>query len=249
MRLDIVTIFPAMYTGPFSESIIKRARERQFVEINLVDLRDFTHDRHRTVDDRPYGGGAGMVMKAEPLFDAVESLKTPASRVILLTPQGKPFRQADARRLSGEAHLIMVCGHYEGVDERVREALVDEEISIGDYVLTNGNLAAMVVCDAVIRLLPGVLGCDESVVEESFSEELLEYPQYTRPEVFRGMAVPEILLSGNHAAIADWRLQQARERTRQRRPDLISNQPAPTERNPHECRSENHPGIAEERHP
>lgn len=220
MRLDIVTIFPAMYTGPFTESIMKRAREKQLIEINLVDPRDFTTDRHRTVDDRPYGGGAGMVMKPGPLADAIESVKTDASLTILMTPQGEPFRQDIARSLARQDHLILVCGHYEGIDERIRESLIDLELTIGDYVLTNGNLAAMVVTDAIVRLLPGVLGSDESIVEESFSEGLLEYPQYTRPEIFRGMSVPDILLSGNHQAIAAWRHQQARERTRKRRQDL-----------------------------
>ncbi len=223
MRIDIITIFPAMFRGPLTESIIKRAQDRGQVEINLIDLRDFTTDKHRTVDDRPYGGGAGMVMKPEPLFQAVESCRRDDSKVILLCPQGDQFVQAKARTLATESHLIMVCGHYEGIDERVRLDLVDEEISIGDYVLTNGNLGAMVVTDAVVRLLPGVLGCEDSVVEESFSDGLLEYPQYTRPEVFRGRPVPDVLLSGNHQAIADWRRAQALERTRRRRPDLLEN--------------------------
>ena len=221
MRLDIITIFPAMFDGPFGESIIKRARQQGLVEINLVDLREFTTDKHRSVDDRPYGGGAGMVMTPEPLFAAVESLRHAASHVLLLTPQGRRLDQAKVIELAAREHLIPVCGHYEGVDERVRTALIDEEISLGDYILTNGNLAAMVLADAVIRLLPGVLGSENSVVEESFSDNLLEYPQYTRPEVFRGLRVPEVLLSGNHQAIAAWRREQALRRTRERRPDLL----------------------------
>lgn len=223
MRVDIITLFPAMFTGPFTESIIGRAQKHGHVEINLINLRDFTHDRHRTVDDRPYGGGAGMVLKPEPVFEAVESLRQATSRVILLSPQGRPFRQAMARELSTQTHLILVCGHYEGFDERIRIGLADAEISIGDYVLTNGSLAAMVVTDAIVRLLPGVLGCGESVDEESFSQNLLEYPQYTRPEDYRGMRVPDILLSGHHQAVADWRHEQALKRTRERRPDLLHN--------------------------
>ncbi len=223
MRLDIVTIFPAMYEGPFTESIVKRAREKGIVEVNWVNPRDFTTDRHHTTDDRPYGGGAGMVMKPEPLFAAVESVSSESSRAILLCPQGQRFNQAKAVELAQQTHLILICGHYEGVDERVRQALVDEEISIGDYILTSGNLAAMVLADAVIRLLPGALGCESSTQEESFSEDLLEYPQYTRPEVFRDMRVPDVLLSGNHQAIAEWRRREAVRRTRERRPDLFNN--------------------------
>lgn len=222
MRLDIITLFPAMFTGPFDESIVGRARRQGLIEINLINLRDFTHDKHRTVDDSPYGGGAGMVLKCEPLFEAVESLRTPTSQVILLCPQGQTLRQPVARELATESHLILICAHYEGVDERVRLALVDRVISIGDYILTNGNLAAMILVDAVVRLLPGVLGSDDSSVEESFSQNLLEYPHFTRPETFRGMQVPEILLSGNHQAIARWRHDQSLERTRERRPDLLT---------------------------
>jgi tRNA (guanine37-N1)-methyltransferase len=221
MTIDIVTIFPGMFTGVLGESILKRAQESGAVAINTVDLRDFTIDVHRSVDDRPFGGGAGMVMKPEPLFAAVESLRTEDSHVVLLTPQGEAFRQAKAAEMAARQHLIFVCGHYEGVDERVRTGLIDEELSIGDYVLTSGNLPAMVVTDAIVRLLPGVLGCDESVVEESFSDGLLEYPQYTRPREFNGEEVPEVLLSGDHAKIAAWRQQQAVERTRERRPDLL----------------------------
>lgn len=222
MRIDIITIFPDIFFGPLDESIIGRARKRGLVEINTVDLRKFTKDNHRSVDDKPYGGGPGMLMKPEPLFEAVESLAQSDSKVILTCPQGQPFNQEMAEELSLNEHLVFICGHYEGVDERVREALVDQEISIGDYVLTNGNLPAMVITDTVIRLLPGVLGTEESKDDESFAENgLLEYPQYTRPPEYRGMKVPDILMSGNHEAIAAWRQQQAVIRTRQRRPDLL----------------------------
>ena len=220
-RLDIITIFPAMYNGPFDESIVKRAREKGCIEINLVDLREFTHDRHRSVDDRPYGGGAGMLMKPEPIFEAVDTLRTPQSRIVLLSPQGQQFQQQHAEELAEAPHLIFICGHYEGVDERVCIGLADVELSIGDYILSSGNLAAMGVVDAIVRLLPGALGCEESAVKESFSDGLLEYPQYTRPDEYRGMRVPEILLSGDHAAIETWRLKMATERTRTRRPDLL----------------------------
>ncbi len=221
LEIDIVTIFPQMLDGFLSESILKKASLAGAVRVRCINLRDFTMDRHRTTDDRPYGGGPGMVMKPEPLFKAVESVKREQSRVILLTPQGRLFQQEIARTLAAEQHLIMLCGHYEGVDERVREALVDDEISIGDYVLTNGVLPAAVVTDAVVRLLPGVLGGEGATEEESFNEGLLEYPQYTRPEDFRGMQVPDILRSGNHPAIAQWRREQAVRRTRMRRPDLL----------------------------
>lgn len=221
MRIDIVTIFPDIFFGPFDESIIGRAREQKLVEINAIDLRDFTDDNRKSVDDKPYGGGPGMLMKPEPLFKAVESLKQEDSLVILTTPQGEQFKQKTAGELSDQKHLIIVCGHYEGVDERVRTELVDLEISIGDYVLTNGNLPAMVICDAVVRLLPGVLGSPESEIEESFSVGLLEYPQYTRPPEYRGIEVPEVLLSGNHKAIAEWRKNEAVKRTKERRPDLL----------------------------
>jgi len=203
------------------ESILKRARERGLVNIRVHNLRDFTHDKHRVVDDKPYGGAPGMLMKPEPIFEAVEQLQRPDSCVVLMTPQGQPLTQRRARELAGRPHLIIICGHYEGVDERVREALVDEEISIGDYVLTNGALAAAVLVDCVTRLLPGVLGDDQSAADDSFAAGLLEGPQYTRPPEFRGMKVPEVLLSGNHAAVARWRAQQARQRTRERRPDLL----------------------------
>jgi tRNA (guanine37-N1)-methyltransferase len=222
LRIDIVTIFPEVFFGPFAESVIARAVKNRIVEINTVNLRDFTHDRHRSVDDKPYGGGPGMLMKPEPFFEAVESLRTEDSYVILLSPGGEVFKQKTAMELSCKKHLIFLCGHYEGIDERVRESLADREISIGDFVMTNGNIAAMAVIDAVVRLMPGVLGSDESGITESFSEDFLEYPQYTRPEVYRGMKVPEVLLSGNHGEIERWRREQSVKKTNKVRPDLIS---------------------------
>jgi tRNA (guanine37-N1)-methyltransferase len=221
MKIDVLTLFPAMFAGPLDESIIKRAREAGRLDLAIHNLRDYAHDRHRTVDDRPFGGGPGMLLKPEPIFEAVESLAREGTRVILLSPAGRPFSQAIARELAGLEHVLFVSGHYEGFDERVRQKLAQDELSIGDYVLTNGALPVMVIIDAVTRLLPGVLGDAESALEESFSEGLLEYPQYTRPAEFRGMKVPEILLSGNHAEIARWRDEQARLRTEQRRPDLL----------------------------
>ena len=220
LDIDVITIFPAMLDGFLGESMMKRAFAMGAVNFRTIDLRDFTTDRHRTTDDRTYGGGPGMVMKADPIFKAVESVRREDSRVILMTPSGTVFKQAIARELTASSHLIFICGHYEGVDERVREALVDMELSIGDYVLTNGVLPAAVVIDAVVRLLPGVLGGEGAAEQESFSEGLLEYPHYTRPEEYRGMRVPDILLSGDHAAIAAWRDDQSRQRTRTRRPDL-----------------------------
>ena len=220
LEIDVVTILPRMLDGVLGESMLKRAQDAGLVRIRCVNLRDFATGVHRTTDDRPYGGGPGMVMKPEPVFKAVESLRRPESKVVLMTPQGVPFKQAAALALSKEKHLIVVCGHYEGVDERIREALADLEISIGDYVLTNGVLAAAVVVDAVVRLLPGALGGEGAADDESFTTGRLEYPQYTRPPVFRGMAVPDVLVSGNHAEIAKWRLEQSIARTRARRPDL-----------------------------
>jgi tRNA (guanine37-N1)-methyltransferase len=211
-----------MFAGPLDVSIVRRARTMGLLELQIHNLRDFTHDRHQTVDDRPFGGGPGMVLKPEPIFEAVEKLADAQTRVILTAPTGRPFTQAIARDLAGYAHLVFICGSYEGVDERVREALVHDELSIGDYVLTNGGLAAMVVIDAVTRLLPGALGDEESAQQESFSHGLLEYPHYTRPADFRGMKVPEVLLSGHHAEIEKWRAGQARERTKTRRPDLLN---------------------------
>jgi tRNA (guanine37-N1)-methyltransferase len=222
MRIDVLTLFPGMFAGPLDESIVQRARRLGRLDLRLHNLRDWAHDRHKTVDDRPFGGGPGMLLKPEPIFEAVESLAGPHTWVILLSPAGRVFRQAIAQELAQRAHLLLICASYEGVDERVREALVDDEISIGDYVLTNGALPAMVVIDAVTRLLPGVLGDDESARDESFARGLLEYPQYTRPADFRGMKVPEVLLSGHHAQIQRWRLEQARRRTAERRPDLLA---------------------------
>lgn len=225
MRIDVLTLFPAMFAGPLDESIIKRARDQGLLQLRLHSLRDWTHDRHRTVDDRPFGGGPGMLLKPEPIFEAVESLRAPDSRVILLSPAGRLLTQAVAHELAGVPHLILLCGSYEGVDERVREFLVDDDLSIGDYVLTNGALPAMVLIDVVTRLLPGVLGDDASSRDESFSTGGLEYPQYTRPAEFRGLKVPEVLVSGHHAAIAQWRARQAWLRTLQRRPDLAAKAP------------------------
>jgi tRNA (guanine37-N1)-methyltransferase len=221
VKIDVLTLFPAMFAGPLDESIIKRARQAGLLDLQLHQLRDWTHDRHKTVDDRPFGGGPGMLLKPEPIFEAVESLKRENTRVVLMSPAGRKFDQGIARRLAQEQHLLIVTGHYEGFDERIRTALADEELSIGDYVLTNGALPAMVVIDTVARLLPGVLGDDASANEESFSNGLLEYPQWTRPAEFRGMKVPEVLVSGNHAEIAKWRAEQAQARTQERRPDLI----------------------------
>ena len=222
MKIDVLTLFPAMFAGPLDESIIKRAREAGRLDLAIYNLRDYAHDRHRTVDDRPFGGGPGMLLKPEPIFEAVESLARENTRVILLSPSGRPFTQAIAQELAGLEHLLLVSGHYEGFDERVREQLADDELSIGDYVLTNGALPVMVIVDAVTRLLPGVLGDEGSARDDSFSQGLLEYPQYTRPAEFRGMKVPEVLLSGNHAEIARWRAEQARLRTKERRPDLLT---------------------------
>ena len=221
MKIDVLTLFPAMFVGPLDESIIMRARKAGLLDLKIHQLRDWTQDRHKTVDDRPFGGGPGMLMRPEPLFAAVENLRRESTKVILLTPSGRKFSQAIARELADQKDLLFVTGHYEGFDERVRENLADDELSIGDYVLTNGALPAMVIIDAVARLLPGVLGDDESSRDESFSQGLLEYPQYTRPAEFRGMKVPEVLLSGNHAEIEKWRCEQARLRTNAVRPDLL----------------------------
>lgn len=222
MRIDILTLFPEMF-APLRESIVKRATESGLVVLNVVDLRLFARNKHRSVDDYPYGGGPGMVMQPEPFFLAVEELQGEGGvkgRVILLCPQGAPLTQQKVRELSKEERLILLCGHYEGVDERVRQALVDEEISVGDFILTGGEIPAMALTDAVVRLVPGVLP-EESVGEESFNDGLLEYPQYTRPADFRGMKVPDVLLSGNHAEIARWRREQSLLRTLARRPELL----------------------------
>ena len=224
LAIDVITIFPGMLKGFLGESMLKRAARQGLVRIRVIDLRRFAKGKHRTTDDRPYGGGPGMVMKPEPIFEAVESVAEPGAKVILMTPQGRKFSQTVAEELARERHLVFVCGHYEGVDERVSEALVNDEISIGDYVLTNGVLPAAVVIDAVTRLIPGVLGGEGATEQESFRESLLEYPQYTRPPEYRGMKVPEILLSGDHEEIARWRREQALARTRRRRPDLLNDE-------------------------
>jgi tRNA (guanine37-N1)-methyltransferase len=224
MKFDILTLFPNMFSSPLRESILGKAIEKGLIQIRTVNIRDFTSDKHQVVDDTPYGGGQGMVMKVEPIARAIESVKSqnPSAWTVYLTPQGKPLHQDLARRLSTQPHLILLCGRYEGVDERVRESFVDEEISIGDYVLTGGELAAMVVIDAVSRFIPGVLGSDRSAEEDSFYNSLLEYPQYTRPPNFRGHCVPEVLLSGNHSAISLWRRKEALRQTSLRRPDLLA---------------------------
>ncbi|MGB9787347.1 MAG: tRNA (guanosine(37)-N1)-methyltransferase TrmD [Dictyoglomus turgidum] len=220
LRIDIVTIFPEMFKGPFDVSILKKAQDKGLVEIKVYNLRDFTEDKHRTVDDYPYGGGSGMVMKPEPIFKAVRSLKKENSEVILLSPSGDLFNQKIAEELSKKNHLILICGRYEGVDERVK-SIITREISIGDYVLTGGEIPAMVIVDAVVRLVPGVLGDPDSLREESFQWGILEYPQYTHPRDFEGMKVPDILLSGNHERIRRWRRKEALKKTFLKRPDLL----------------------------
>jgi len=225
MRFHLLTIFPDFFTGPFSHGVVARARDAGKLEVSIHDLRNWTHDRHRTVDDRCFGGGAGMLMKPAPIFEAVESIfpvRTPRQRVVLLTPQGPLFTQATARRYAEAEELLLICGRYEGVDERVAEHLADEELSIGDYVLSGGELAAAIVIDATARLLPGVLGNDESAVDESFEQAgLLDFPQWTRPAEFRGWTVPEVLQGGNHAEIKRWRAEAARAKTVRNRPDLL----------------------------
>ncbi|WP_373232064.1 tRNA (guanosine(37)-N1)-methyltransferase TrmD [Cohnella sp.] len=227
MRIDVLTLFPEMFAGVFGTSILGKARDKGIVSLSTVNFRDFSGNKHNTVDDMPYGGGGGMVLKAEPIFGAVEHLlseiqeeKKPP-RVILLCPQGATFSQQKAQELSEESHLIFICGHYEGYDERIREFLVTDELSIGDYVLTGGEIPAMVIIDSVVRLLPGVLGNETSAITDSFSEGLLEYPHYTRPAEFRGWKVPDALLSGHHAEIAKWRRRQSLQRTLTRRPELL----------------------------
>ncbi|PYJ44391.1 MAG: tRNA (guanosine(37)-N1)-methyltransferase TrmD [Verrucomicrobia bacterium] len=221
MRIDIITLFPEICRAPLSESIMKRAQENGALELRIHNLRDWTTDKHHVVDDAPFGGGQGMVMKPEPIFAAVESLRRPNSVTILMTPQGKRFDQTLANEMSKQQHLVVLCGHYEGIDHRVVEHLANAEISIGDYVLTNGAIAAVVFVDAVVRLIPGVLGDDQSAIDDSFRGGLLEAPQYTRPAEFRGWTVPKVLLSGNHAQIAAWRKEKAVRRTRENRPDLL----------------------------
>ena len=224
MQIDILTLFPEICRAPLSESMMKRAQENKIVDLRIHNLREWTTDKHHIVDDAPFGGGQGMVMKPEPIFAAVEELRGASgdkSKIILMSPAGRRFNQQIAGELSRESHLIIVCGHYEGVDHRVIEHLIDLEVSIGDYVLTNGAVAAVVLVDAVVRLMPGVLGHEQSAADDSFSRGLLEAPQYTRPAEFRGWKVPDVLLSGNHAEIAAWRKTQALQRTRENRPDLL----------------------------
>lgn len=226
MKIDILTLFPEICRAPLDESIMKRAQGNKIIDLQIHNLRDWTTDKHHIVDDAPFGGGQGMVMKPEPIFAAVEDLKSRIanceSRIVLMSPAGKRLDQKLAAKLSRESHLIIICGHYEGVDHRVIEHLVDLEISIGDYVLTNGAIAAAVLVDAVVRLLPGVLGDEQSAADDSFSTGLLETPQYTRPAEFRGWKIPDVLLSGNHAEIAKWRKDQAKKRTQENRPDLLN---------------------------
>lgn len=220
MKFDVITLFPGMFESPLGDSILKRAIEKDLMKVSLHQLRDYTHDKHHVVDDTPYGGGSGMVMKPDPVVEAIEAVKGESGRVILLSPAGKTFDQQKAKRLSEESHIVLVCGRYEGIDDRVMD-YVDETLSIGDFVMTGGEIAAMAVIDSVARLLPGVLGCEESATEESFSWDLLEYPHYTRPKSFRGVEVPEVLTSGNHEAIRLWRRKEALKRTLEVRPDLI----------------------------
>jgi tRNA (guanine37-N1)-methyltransferase len=225
MRIDIITLFPEICRAPLNASMMKRAQDNGALDLHIHNLREWTTDKHHVVDDAPFGGGQGMVMKPEPIFAAVEDLKSKFeirnSKIILMSPAGRCFNQTMAKEFSRESHLIIICGHYEGVDHRVIEHLIDAEISIGDYVLTNGAIAAAVLVDAIVRLVPGVLGDEQSAADDSFSGDLLEGPQYTRPSEFRGMKVPDILLSGNHAQIAAWRKEQGRQRTEKNRPDLL----------------------------
>lgn len=233
MKIDVLSIFPEMFSGVLGHSILKKAEEKQAVSYQIVNFRGFADNRHQTVDDYPYGGGAGMVLKPQPIFDAVENLVQKAEakkpRVVLMCPQGERYTQKKAEELSQEEHLIFICGHYEGYDERIREHLITDEISIGDYVLTGGELGAMVVIDSVVRLLPGVLGSEESHIQDSFSTGLLEHPHYTRPADFRGMKVPDVLISGNHRLIEEWRKKESLRRTHMRRPDLLEEIELPSE--------------------
>lgn len=224
MKIDIITLFPDMFNGPHSESLISRAIKNKIVKIKIHNLRDWAEGKHHQVDDSPYGGGAGMVIKVDIVDKAISTLKSkiqnPKSKIILMTPQGKKFNQKTAKRLSKYDHLIIICGHYEGFDERIRN-LVDEEISIGDYILTGGELPAMVIADTIVRLLPGVIGKNESLRNESFENNLLDYPSYTKPEIYKNQGAPKILLSGNHQKIKEWREREAAKRTKKRRPDLL----------------------------
>ncbi|HEY4554209.1 MAG TPA: tRNA (guanosine(37)-N1)-methyltransferase TrmD [Bacillaceae bacterium] len=227
MKIDVLSLFPEMFEGVFGSSILKKAAEKKAVSYQLTNFREFSDNKHKTVDDYPYGGGAGMVLKAQPVFDAVSHLKAGKdhARVILLCPQGETYNQGKAEELSKEEHLIFICGHYEGYDERIREHIVTDEISIGDFILTGGELGAMVIIDSIVRLLPGVLGNEESPIQDSFSSGLLEHPHYTRPADFRGMKVPDVLLSGNHSKIEEWRMRESLKRTKERRPDLLEHFP------------------------
>jgi tRNA (guanine37-N1)-methyltransferase len=221
-HIDILTLFPRMLGGFLAESILGKGIERGLLTVKVHDLRQWATDKHRTADDRPFGGGAGMVLKPEPVFAAIEQLQTPGCRRIYLTPDGTPFSEPKARELAGERHLIFLSGHYEGIDQRIRDQLIDQEISIGDYVLTNGTLAAAVVVDALARFIPGVLGEEKSLTHESFTGKLLDFPHYTRPAEFRGLSVPEVLLSGHHTEIEKWRRARQEEKTRSARPDLLT---------------------------
>lgn len=228
MKIDVLSLFPEMFEGVFHNSMLKKAQEQQAVTFNVVDFRDYSTNKHRKVDDYPFGGGAGMVLKPEPIFAAVNAVKQEAEtspRVILLCPQGERFTQQKAEQLAKEEHLVFICGHYEGYDERIREHLVTDELSLGDFVLTGGEIAAMAIIDSIVRLLPDVLGNEDSAVHDSYSTGLLEHPQYTRPSNFEGLEVPEVLRSGNHAEIEKWRQEQALKRTFERRPDLLENAP------------------------
>ncbi|MDG0825010.1 tRNA (guanosine(37)-N1)-methyltransferase TrmD [Staphylococcus equorum] len=226
MRIDYLTLFPGMFEGVLNQSILKRAQEKDLLQVNTVDFRHFAENKHNQVDDYPFGGGQGMVLKPEPIFNAMDSIeRTEDTRVILMCPQGRPFTQAIANELSQAEHLVFICGHYEGYDERIREYLVTDEISMGDYVLTGGELPAMVMTDSVVRLLPGVLGNQQSHMDDSFQDGLLEFPQYTRPRIYKDLNVPDVLLSGNHAHIDNWRYEQKILRTWEKRPDLLEQYP------------------------
>ena len=226
MKIDYLTLFPQMFDGVLNQSILKRAQDKEMLQINTVDFRDFAENKHNQVDDYPFGGGQGMVLKPEPIFNAMKNIeKTENTRVILMCPQGRPFNQEIAQELSHSEHLVFICGHYEGYDERIRQHLVTDEISMGDYVLTGGELPAMVMTDAIVRLIPGVLGNQQSHEDDSFQDGLLEFPQYTRPRSYQDMNVPEVLLSGNHAHIDQWRHEQKLIRTWEKRPDLLENYP------------------------
>jgi tRNA (guanine37-N1)-methyltransferase len=222
VRIDILTLFPAMLDGFLSESMLGRAQEAKLLDIRVHNLRSWATDKHKTTDDRPFGGGAGMVLKCEPVFDAIEQVQTAGCRRIYLTPDGTPLSPALAMQLSTQTHLVLLSGHYEGIDQRIRDTVIDQEVSIGDYVLTNGTLAAAVLIDAMARFIPGVLGEEKSLTTESFTSKLLDFPQYTRPAVYRGMSVPEVLLSGDHGKIDKWRLARQQEKTQQVRPDLLT---------------------------